>query len=95
MDDRHLSEDELLDRLYGVPTRSDIHLDACPDCRGRWNVLCRARAAELHRQPPDIVEAVLLQQRRKLLSVIRLKLVEECKNVRVRFQRWRWQWCAP
>ena len=70
MDERHLSEDEFLDRLYGVSARSDGHFAACPECRGRWNVLCRARAAELERQQPDIAETVLLQQRRTLLSVI-------------------------
>ena len=70
MDDRHLSEDELLDRLYGVSARSDLHLDACPGCRGRWNRLCGARAAELARRQPEVPDTVPLQQRMKLMSVI-------------------------
>ena len=70
MDDRHFSEDELLDKLYGISLRSDGHLDACPDCLERWNGLCEARAAELARQQIEVPENVLLQQRTKLMSAI-------------------------
>ena len=70
MDDRHLSEDELLDKLYGVSVRSDVHLDACAECRGRWNQLSKARAAELARQQPDIPASLLLRQREELMATI-------------------------
>jgi hypothetical protein len=71
MEERHLSEDELLDRLYGVSARSDSHFDACPECRCRWNVLCEARGAELARQQPAISEAVLVQQRMLVINAIK------------------------
>lgn len=70
MGDRHLSEDELLDKLYGVSVRSGNHLEACAACRDRWTELSQARAAELARQQPDIPEALLVRQQRKVMTVI-------------------------
>jgi hypothetical protein len=70
MDDRHLSEDELLDRLYGISAQSGLHLDVCAECRDRWEALCRARSLELARQQPDMSEAFLLHQRAELMSAI-------------------------
>ena len=70
MDDMHLSEDELLDRLYGISGRSDVRLDLCSECRGRWNALSKARSSQLARQQPDLTEAFLSHQRVKLMSAI-------------------------
>ena len=70
MDDRHLSDDELLDRLYGIAVQSDVHLDACAECRGRWNALCKARSSELARHQLNMTEAFLLHQRVKVMSAI-------------------------
>ena len=43
----HLSEDQLLDRLYGIGGgEGEMHLESCPDCKLRWNRL-RARREEL------------------------------------------------
>ena len=70
MDDRHFSEDELLDRLFGISSRSDSHLDACAECRASWNVLSKARAAELRRTQLDLPESFLMQQRMNVMNRI-------------------------
>ena len=70
MDDMHLSDDELLDRLYGISARSDGHFEACPACHGRWSMLCHARAAELERQQPEVPEALPVQEWMKFRCTI-------------------------
>ena len=42
MNTRHWSDDQLLQRLYGVGPE-DWHLDNCPECRKRWEVLVERR----------------------------------------------------
>ena len=70
MDDRHYNEDELLDRLYGISARSCVHLDACEECRSRWNALCNSRSAELARLQSEPAESYLLHQHVKLMNTV-------------------------
>jgi predicted anti-sigma-YlaC factor YlaD len=42
---RHLSQDDLLQQLYGVGCE-DLHLRACTECAARLAAMQRARAAE-------------------------------------------------
>lgn len=58
----HWTEDELLDRLYGLAAgegESD-----CPECRARWEELRRRRTRLL--LPPQLPPALLADQRRSL-----------------------------
>lgn len=32
----HLTDDQLVDRLYGIASHGDAHLEACPECQFRW-----------------------------------------------------------
>jgi len=68
MDDRHYSEDELLDRLYGVSARNDGHLDMCPKCGGRWRRLTQARSVVLAQAAFEVPERLLAAQRAEILA---------------------------
>jgi anti-sigma factor RsiW len=57
----HLSDDELIARLYGVGPQ-DGHLDGCPECADRWRALTAARARVV--QPPAVPEEFVAGQRR-------------------------------
>jgi len=57
----HLSDDELIARLYGVGTQ-DGHLDGCAQCTDRWKALLAARARVV--QPPALPEEFVAGQRR-------------------------------
>jgi hypothetical protein len=40
----HLSDDQLVDRLYGVASsQEDTHLDSCEECQTRWSVVQQHR----------------------------------------------------
>jgi len=41
----HLSDDQLVDRLYGIAMEGDAHLDACPECQSRWSRVQQRRDA--------------------------------------------------
>ena len=70
MEDRHFSEDELLDLLYGVSSRADSHIDRCFDCRLRWESLTKARSLELAKLQPDFPETLLRKQRESVKAAI-------------------------
>jgi anti-sigma factor RsiW len=62
---RHLSIDELIDRLYGLDG-SDDHVETCSECAERFRVLQRQRAeAAAIPEPPA---AALAMQRRRILA---------------------------
>jgi hypothetical protein len=42
MNGKHWSDDELLDRLYGLVPEDD-HLNVCPECGARWQQLVSSR----------------------------------------------------
>ena len=62
---RHLSDDELLDRLYGL-TGNDSHLESCPECASR-SAAFEGRRRELA-QPVPISTQFLAAQRRAIYS---------------------------
>ena len=47
---RHLSDDQLMDRLYGVHLEGSAHLDACPECAARWALIEQRRRGILAAQ---------------------------------------------
>ncbi|MBI1789271.1 MAG: hypothetical protein HYR60_17190 [Acidobacteria bacterium] len=63
MEDTHYSEDELIERLYGVG-RPDFHLDLCPDCAARWRQLTERRRERLGER--EISPDLLAGQRRAI-----------------------------
>jgi hypothetical protein len=62
----HLSNDELLDRIYGLGERSVPHLRECVECSGRFQALERRRA-EVIAEPP-VSNEILAAQRRAIYS---------------------------
>ncbi|MBI4877477.1 MAG: hypothetical protein HY822_22845 [Acidobacteria bacterium] len=61
----HYTDDELLERLYGIG-RQDGHLEQCEPCRTRWERLLRRRRTIL--EPPAVSEAWLAGQRARVLE---------------------------
>jgi hypothetical protein len=39
----HLSDDQFVDRLYGIASEDDAHLDSCPVCQTRWSQIQQRR----------------------------------------------------
>lgn len=62
---RHWSDDQLLDRLYGL-AGDDSHLESCPECAERWTAL-EKRRLELAR-PEPVSAQFLAAQRRAIYS---------------------------
>lgn len=63
----HLSDDALLDRLYGLfEERASGHLDGCPECTRRWRDL-QAQRAKIA-TPFDVSNEFLAAQRRSIYS---------------------------
>jgi hypothetical protein len=62
---RHLSDDDLLDQLYGLG-ENNAHLESCGDCARRWSELQerRARLAAAENVSFDLLAA----QRRKIYA---------------------------
>jgi hypothetical protein len=60
----HLSDDQLLDRLYGIAT--DSHLQDCVPCAERFRQLERRRAELV--EPTAVSAEFLAAQRRKIYS---------------------------
>jgi predicted anti-sigma-YlaC factor YlaD len=66
---RHLSSDELLNRLYGVGDVSlERHVSECQECRRRYQTLDRRRAETA--VEPSISTTVLAAQRRAIYARI-------------------------
>src|SRR5262245_20921045 len=63
MENSHWTDDELIERLYGVG-RDDSHLAACADCRGRLADLEKARKVLL--EAPELSPEVLRSQRSRI-----------------------------
>lgn len=66
----HLSDDVLIDALYGLADRPglDAHGRECPACAARWNVLLEKRAAIT--SPLAVSAAELASERRKIFHAI-------------------------
>jgi hypothetical protein len=60
----HLTDDQLIDRLYGIA--SDSHAENCSECSLRLNQLCERRG-ELS-APPSVSNSFLAAQRRQIYS---------------------------
>jgi hypothetical protein len=67
MNGKHWTDEELLDRLYGVGRR-DNHLEACAECDARWNDLV-ARRRSLQSEP-EVSPLFLLRQRMAVMERI-------------------------
>src|SRR5258708_31887265 len=63
---RHLSDDELIEQIYGVGSEDTAHLDSCVDCAMRLSVFERRRIAAL--DAPPVPEALLASERRRILE---------------------------
>ncbi len=68
---RHLSDDELIARLYGLG-EAESHLAACAECGERWNEIQRAlgrtRAESARELDERMTASMLLRQRRQILE---------------------------
>lgn len=62
MNGKHWSEDELLDRLYGVGPDDD-HLRICAECDGRLQALAARRRVVVSNEESTVDPALLLRQR--------------------------------
>jgi hypothetical protein len=78
MTDRHWSDDDLLDRLYGIGP-GDGHLEQCPECQSRWNRLSTRRSELL--RPPEVSSSDLAAQRRNIYR----RLDRPARSAAVRF----------
>jgi predicted anti-sigma-YlaC factor YlaD len=65
----HLSQDELLDQVYGVGSK-DAHLRTCAECSGRLDALLRTKAQLRAQADPSatIPNEFLAAQRRSIYS---------------------------
>src|SRR5258708_31739362 len=61
----HLSDRELLDRLYGLADAGD-HLDVCDECSARWEEM-RARKTQIA-AAPEVSNEFLMAQRRRIYA---------------------------
>lgn len=71
MYDEHWSDDQLIDRLYGVGPESG-HIERCPSCASRWEEI-RRRSECLRQTGMEVSEGHLASQRR----AIRARLSEK------------------
>ncbi|HET8549614.1 MAG TPA: hypothetical protein VFL57_16505 [Bryobacteraceae bacterium] len=62
---KHWTEDDLIDSIYGIGP-SDGHLDTCPECRARRDVIAQRRAE--HRKLPDLPASFLAAQQRAVYA---------------------------
>jgi anti-sigma factor RsiW len=60
----HLTDDQLVDRLYGIASEGDAHLDSCPGCQSRWVRLLERRAEAT--APVPLPAQYFHQQRRQI-----------------------------
>lgn len=63
MNGGHWSEQDFIDHLYGIRLR-DAHLDECPACQERWEVLRVRRQSVL--EEPEVSNEILARQRRNI-----------------------------
>jgi len=62
----HLSDDQLIDRLYGIRGTGDAHLEECTECASRWEAIQERRGRMVEEAPEG--EVVWAQQRREILE---------------------------
>lgn len=62
---RHLTDDQLIDRLYGMDPAGDAHLDVCPECASRWETLQEKRGQIVGQVPQGVLWS---EQRRQILE---------------------------
>jgi hypothetical protein len=62
---RHLTNDELIERLYGL-SGADVHLESCPECTARWSALQERHTTVI--APVAVADAMLAEQRRRIWS---------------------------
>ena len=63
---RHLSDDDLIARLYGLDADPNAHLEACEICTGRWEIVQDRRAIVAAPSAPSPTQ--LAAQRREVLA---------------------------
>jgi len=63
---QHLTDDQLIDRLYGIRRTGDAHLEECPDCSSRWEMLQERRGRVVGEAPEGGV--LWAEQRREILD---------------------------
>jgi len=63
MNSKHPSEDELLDRLYGIGQEDD-HLNVCAECGEQWQALLASRRAVVDQAGSVEVDSVQLSRQR-------------------------------
>jgi hypothetical protein len=63
----HLTQDELLDRMYGLGENGLAHLRECEECSSRLQALERRRA-EMAAMTPSVSNEFLMAQRRAVYS---------------------------
>jgi hypothetical protein len=68
MENTHWSDDDLLDRLYGVGRDNEDHLITCQDCRHRWIDLQESRKASL--ESPVLPVDLMASQRQAIWNRI-------------------------
>jgi predicted anti-sigma-YlaC factor YlaD len=78
MENRHWSDDDFLARLYGIGPTND-HLDACEECRTRWEKLQLERIRMLSREI-QVSQELLDRQRRSVFG----RLEQSPRRVRLR-----------
>ncbi|MEO5925441.1 MAG: hypothetical protein ABIR70_16595 [Bryobacteraceae bacterium] len=64
----HLSDDQLVDRLYGISDAGSEHLDRCPECQARWSHIQERRHQAV--ASTSASHQQLRKQRRQILSRI-------------------------
>src|SRR6266478_3594666 len=64
---QHLSDDQLIERLYGIRGTGDPHLEECPECASRWETI-QERRGQITGDSPDGV--VWSEQRRQILAQV-------------------------
>jgi hypothetical protein len=62
----HLSDDQFIDRLYGIEGGPESHLESCAECLERWEAIQQRRAEVVTRVP--VSPAALGEQRRQVLE---------------------------
>ena len=65
MENRHWTDEDFVDRLYGVGPAND-HLEACEPCRRQWERYLRRRQS-LRAATPEIAPDLLAAQRNAVL----------------------------
>lgn len=68
MRDKHYTDEELIERLYGLGP-NDGHLDRCSHCSKRWNAMVARKAAATGAEP-YITPGFLAEQRHAVSSRI-------------------------